>query len=170
MAARRHFTAKGFDASGVREIAAEAGVNAALVNRYFSSKEGLFEAAVIPQLHLDVLLQGDRSAFKKRVMELFAFKIDEGAELDPILAFVRSSGSETVGPLLSEAMDKAVIAKMATWLGGANAKQRATLIVAQMLGFYMLYRMTGLKKHKPKQVKDAAEKLAEIVQSIVDGV
>src|SRR5690348_8135347 len=44
--ARRAFAAHGYDAAGVREIARDAGVTAMLVNRYFGSKEQLFEEVV----------------------------------------------------------------------------------------------------------------------------
>lgn len=40
--ARHAFLAHGYDHVGVRDIGAEAGVNCALVNRYFGSKLGLF--------------------------------------------------------------------------------------------------------------------------------
>lgn len=42
----RHFARAGYDGVGVREIAADAGVTAMLVNRYFGSKEKLFAEAV----------------------------------------------------------------------------------------------------------------------------
>jgi AcrR family transcriptional regulator len=45
-AARRRFAAAGYAATTVREIADEAGVNVALINRYFASKDGLFEACL----------------------------------------------------------------------------------------------------------------------------
>ena len=45
-AARTLFTQHGFEGVGLREIAAQVGVNASLVNRYFGSKEALFTAAV----------------------------------------------------------------------------------------------------------------------------
>ncbi|GAA1447571.1 TetR/AcrR family transcriptional regulator [Leifsonia poae] len=45
-AARRRFARDGYAATTVREIAADAGVNVALINRYFTSKEGLFEACL----------------------------------------------------------------------------------------------------------------------------
>ena len=37
--ARRRFAQDGYSATRVRDIAADAGVNVALINRYFSSKE-----------------------------------------------------------------------------------------------------------------------------------
>lgn len=46
-AARRRFATDGYRATTVRQIAADAGVNVALINRYFVSKEGLFEACML---------------------------------------------------------------------------------------------------------------------------
>jgi len=40
------FIAKGFEGTSVREIAADAGVNVAMINYYFVSKEKLFESVV----------------------------------------------------------------------------------------------------------------------------
>ena len=45
-AARTHFGAAGYDRGTIRGIAAEAGVDPALVLHYFGSKEGVFRAAV----------------------------------------------------------------------------------------------------------------------------
>src|SRR5690242_3532128 len=42
-AARCRFARDGYAATTVRDIADDAGVNVALISRYFSSKEGLFE-------------------------------------------------------------------------------------------------------------------------------
>src|SRR6187401_3364537 len=46
-AARRRFATEGYRATTVRHIAADVGVNVALINRYFDSKEGLFEACMM---------------------------------------------------------------------------------------------------------------------------
>lgn len=40
------FSSKGFEGTSVREIAADAGVNVAMINYYFGSKEKLFESVV----------------------------------------------------------------------------------------------------------------------------
>lgn len=45
-AARRHFAERGFAATSLRSIAADAGVTPAMVNYYFDTKQGLFEAVV----------------------------------------------------------------------------------------------------------------------------
>jgi AcrR family transcriptional regulator len=45
-AARRRFTVLGYDRTMTRDVAADAGVNASLINRYFGSKDGLFTAVI----------------------------------------------------------------------------------------------------------------------------
>src|ERR1700712_3708486 len=45
-AARRRFALDGYSSTTVRDIARDAGVNVSLINRYFDSKEGLFEACL----------------------------------------------------------------------------------------------------------------------------
>lgn len=44
LAAKKHFTEKGFRGATLRDVAKEAGVNVALVNYYFRSKEKLFHS------------------------------------------------------------------------------------------------------------------------------
>lgn len=46
-AARKLFTEKGYDAVKTRDIAAEAGINLALLNYYFRSKEKLFDIVMV---------------------------------------------------------------------------------------------------------------------------
>src|SRR5690242_14376813 len=45
-AARRRFAEAGYDQTSIRAVAADAGVNPALVMQFFGSKEALFQAAV----------------------------------------------------------------------------------------------------------------------------
>lgn len=50
ISARKVFVAQGLSGARTRDIAAEAGVNEALLYRHFASKEELFEAAVVEPL------------------------------------------------------------------------------------------------------------------------
>ena len=55
-AARQIFAEKGFDKASIRAIAADAGVDAALVHHYFGTKTQLFAAAIhIPIDPMDVI-------------------------------------------------------------------------------------------------------------------
>src|ERR1700761_6784799 len=59
-AAPRRFAAQGYERAGVREIAADAGVTAALVNRYFGSKERLFAEVIQRALDIRDWLSGSQ--------------------------------------------------------------------------------------------------------------
>jgi len=64
-AARRVFMAKGFDGCSSREIAAEAGMNVALVNYYFRSKSQLFQ----------LIFQAALEDFMLSMMDVFVSKM-----------------------------------------------------------------------------------------------
>lgn len=77
-AARRLFTEKGFDAVKTRDIAEEAGINLALLNYYFRSKEKLFDIVMIEN-------------FQQFVQQLIPILGDENLPLDEILVKVTAS-------------------------------------------------------------------------------
>src|SRR6266516_3505303 len=52
-AARVRFARDGYEATNLRNIAADVGVNVALISRYFGSKEGLFQ----PVIAFDLILE-----------------------------------------------------------------------------------------------------------------
>jgi len=74
-AARRLFTERGFDAVRTRDIAEEAGINLALLNYYFRSKEKLFDIVMLEN-------------FQQFVAQLIPVLSDESLSLDEILAKV----------------------------------------------------------------------------------
>lgn len=71
VAARKVFTKKGYAATRTRDIAEESGINLALLNYYFKSKELLFEAVMIEKIAMlfgqlmPVLLETELSLNKK---------------------------------------------------------------------------------------------------------
>lgn len=141
-AARAVFAAKGYDAATTREIADRAGINIALINRYFGSKLGLFEAAVLPYLSLRPLLEGPREAMADRLAGAYL----EGEDTDKFDAFVvllRSITSAEAGPPLRAALEREAVAPLAAWLGGPEAEARALVIATQLAGLIFRFRILG---------------------------
>ena len=95
-AAKTCFMHEGYEQVGVRDIAARAGVDPALVNRYFGSKEGLFSEAVASKFDLSHLLDGDRATLGERLARYVLQKKSTGADYDPLVALLRSSSSDVV--------------------------------------------------------------------------
>jgi AcrR family transcriptional regulator len=77
-AARKLFTEKGFDAVKTRDIAAEAGINLALLNYYFRSKQKLFDIIMVEN-------------FESFVQQLIPVLGDEKLPLDEVLEKVTAS-------------------------------------------------------------------------------
>lgn len=80
-AARKVFTQKGYAATRTRDIAEEAGLNLALLNYYFRSKEKLFEIIMkekIQQLFgiISPILNDEKLTLEKKVDNLIAQYID----------------------------------------------------------------------------------------------
>ncbi len=62
-AAMDQFARLGYETASLREIAAEAGVDVALIGRYFGGKEGLFTEALKASIHPNRLRDRDRQGF-----------------------------------------------------------------------------------------------------------
>jgi AcrR family transcriptional regulator len=88
-AARRQFIAFGYGGAKVRDIAADAGVDPAMLYRFFPSKDGLFEAAVAEPL-------------KAAVSNAFAPAVGDAGVRSVSEAFVRDllKTMEEIAPLL----------------------------------------------------------------------
>lgn len=80
-AARKLFTERGFDSVKTRDIAAEAGINLALLNYYFRSKENLFEIIMKENMtrFMDVILDivnNKETSIKDKIKGLVSNYID----------------------------------------------------------------------------------------------
>ena len=80
-AARKLFTQKGFDAVKTRDIAEEAGINLALLNYYFRSKEKLFEIIMGESLETFFLgfsniVNDEKTTYTKKIEQIVSNYID----------------------------------------------------------------------------------------------
>lgn len=74
-AARTVFTRKGYAATRTRDIAEEAGINLALLNYYFRSKEKLFEIVMMERIQkmfggLVMVMNDETTTLEKKVMAM----------------------------------------------------------------------------------------------------
>ena len=132
-AARHQFSEHGYEGTNLRKIAAEVGVNVALVIRYFQSKEALFVAALSQPLGLEHLFQGDRSTLGERLVRYVLAK-DTTTDFDPLLALLRSTSSGPGAAWLNASIEEQFVAPVASQLTGDATTLRATLIATVLLG------------------------------------
>ena len=139
--ARVLFCKSGFDQTGVREVAAAAAVDPAIVLRVFGSKEALFEAVTEDAFALEEAFQGPTEGMGLRVARLLTSKNDAAGSEDTFDEFrllLRSAASPIAGPILSKALHAGFITPLAKRLGGREAALRASLLTACVLGFATL--------------------------------
>ena len=166
-AARTAFANHGYEQVGIREIAAAVGVNAALVVRYFGSKEALFKAAVTEGFNLSGLIS-ERSEFGQALARYILSKRERG-QLEPTLALLRSASNPQAAELMRSLLDEQFIRPLAKWLGGENAEVRAGLIAAQILGLALAREVIESKSLNRVKLETLIQESGTLLQALVDG-
>jgi AcrR family transcriptional regulator len=140
-AAKACFSRTSYEAVGVREIAGNAGVDAALVIRYFGSKEELFRQLAAEAFASNDLFEGDSVLLVERLLhQLFLPSDDKVWRLgyDPFRLLLYSIGSITAGPIISRAFHRTFVARLSETLTGRSKGARAILIASYILGVALL--------------------------------
>jgi AcrR family transcriptional regulator len=131
-AARERFGLAGFQAATIRAIAADAGVDPAMVMRYFGSKDKLFAAAAEFDLRFPDFAEGDRTQIGRAVVRHFLERW-EGDEALVIL--LRSSATNGEAAQRMHAIFGSQLQPLiATLVPADEAGVRAGLIATQILG------------------------------------
>jgi AcrR family transcriptional regulator len=137
--ARRRFLADGYQAVTMRSIAAEAGVDAALISYFFGSKQGLFAAALTlaanPAKVLGAALPGDPETLPERLLRARVTTWDDEDAGAPLRVMVRAAAADPgVGRLVREFVQREMVDRIAERLGGRDARQRAGVLGIQLSG------------------------------------
>ncbi|MDI1462612.1 helix-turn-helix domain-containing protein [Catellatospora sp. KI3] len=172
--ARRRFARDGYAAATVRDIADEAGVNVALINRYFDSKEGLFEACLGYAVEELARAAGDvpRTDIPAAIAQQAAGTTPEGGPNQVLLLLLRSSGDER-----TEQMRLGVLRRFAERLAATAGWQpdrpddgqlmlRAQLVLSAAIGVTLL-RASGLQPLTYAGERDLVEPLRDLVNGVL---
>jgi len=133
-AAREQFAAGGYQAATIRGIAAAAGIDPALVMRYYGNKEGLFAAAAEFDLRLPDLTALPRRAVGAALVSHF---LDRWEGDDTLMALLRTAVTNPAANLRMQTLFATQVAPPVIVLSGlprADAAMRAGLIASQILG------------------------------------
>ncbi|MEU3273154.1 TetR family transcriptional regulator [Saccharomonospora sp. NPDC006951] len=131
-AARRRFSLHGYADVKVRDVAADADVSAALVMKYFGSKENLFAEASSFEAEAAVLLDCPLPRLGEHLVRTL-LDYHERTQADPLLRALFTS-SRPAGATFRENFERQFVAKLADRLEGPEARLRAELVCAQLIG------------------------------------
>ena len=167
-AAKIHFARSGYEGGYLRDIAADAGVDAALINRYFGGKDGLFAAALKDSIRPDAISQWERKTFGRDIAKMMANHAHHDNDRMHAFQFLlRAATSPTTAPLLNVAVQDRFMAPIRSWIGGEQAEARARIVASVFIGLLVerLIRDEPLTNNE----RDAfIERTGELLQSLVD--
>lgn len=144
-AARVLVAQHGVEGTSTRDVAAAAGVNQALVYRYFGSKEKLFAEAVggganpIDDLIADTPLADLPHVLLAHTLDVTA----AGARASSISSFVTSANDESIRAIIRDRIQASFGTALAARLDGPDAGLRAELLAALVTGIAFLREKIG---------------------------
>ncbi|WDV49406.1 TetR family transcriptional regulator [Streptomyces coeruleorubidus] len=133
-AASFRFGKYGYEGTSVRDIAGDVGVDAALVYRYFGSKEALFNDVSSSGKMFEPLLSEPVEAIPDWFCALLMGQPKEGDFPHPVLSVLRSSGRDEAVARLRADFTEVFSKRLAARIDGPDADLRAELLAAWMLG------------------------------------
>ncbi|GGP25300.1 TetR/AcrR family transcriptional regulator [Silvimonas amylolytica] len=171
--ARLAFTQAGYDA-GVREIAEKAGVTAMLVNRYFGSKEQLFEEVVEATLAAPGILTQELmknapdmpTLCRDIATALVAKTMPQATPMDGFLILLRSANNAQATAILRKKFEAHFAQPLAGLLPGSETPQRAALFLAVIAGVQVLRQiveMEALTEARPEYLARYLEALFSVL-------
>lgn len=164
-AAQDSFTAQGYPQTGIRDIAALADVSSTLLLRYYGSKAGLFEAALIDAVQVGELFTIERAKFGETLALLLS---DTAIDIKPPSMIALSTGDADARRIATDVTRVYVLEPLAAWLQGANAKARAQQIITLAMGFVLFTRQLPILPAEDDPEHTYTQWFAHSVQAIVD--
>jgi AcrR family transcriptional regulator len=139
-AARERFMRDGYERATVRAIAADAGVDVAMVYYFFDNKEGLFSASALtgpehPLHQLAGLLDEGSDDVGARLVRRFLEHWDNGGAFEPFMAVWRSAAIQPQArQVLHDALAGPVAKRVAAEFGVTDAELRVELVASHLAG------------------------------------
>jgi len=144
-AARKIFTKKGFLATTIRDIAAEADINVASINYYFRSKENLFALIMEETIQklfnkVEPVLNDDSTSLNQKIETCVGYYIDQVLENPDFPTFM-------VTEVMSGSTKLPIINNIESLLDSSFAKQLKALKTNGEISFHpvnLLWNISGM--------------------------
>lgn len=174
-AARGRFARDGYRATTVRQIASDVGVSVALINRYFGSKDGLFEACLgqtVSALELEsATAPPTLDEIVHRLVARVVAAPDSDAQLQMLL-LLRTSGDETADAIrrttLESFTERMVQVASAGRVPDDQLALRAQIAIGTLLGLMVLRTSTGLEPASSATPVELGVPLTELLTVLLE--
>ncbi|MEV6413820.1 TetR family transcriptional regulator [Kribbella sp. NPDC051718] len=141
------FLEHGYRGTTVRKVAAAAEVDSALISYHFGSKQGLFGEAMQFRCGKSAAmvraLEGDQPGFADRLLEAV---LEMWADAEPLAELTRMAPQDAdVMQVLQEFLEREIHGRIAEFLRGPDATDRATAAVAVIGGLIFTRYLNPLR-------------------------
>lgn len=139
-AAHLRFLRESYDSVGLRDIAGDAGVDVALISRYFGGKEGLFSEVLWPEDSPEF----DPANHDGNLVEYLTQLVTEGDvddrnhRMEMFVMMLRSASSPKAGKIIRQRVNEDVLQPMIAALGDDAGEWRANMLLAILMGVGVL--------------------------------
>jgi len=166
--ARRMFADAGYDKTSVRELAAEAGVDPAMIRHYFGSKAELFRVTMAwpfePAEIAGRVIGGDRSEIGERLTRVFFEAWEQPDSRAPLLAILRGAAThDESANLVRQFIQGQVYSHIAAGLGEPDAELRIDLAMAQLLGIAYLRHILQVEPIASASVDEIVKRVGPVI-------
>lgn len=163
-AARTLFWTRGYSNVSVRDITGVAGVDAALVSRYFGGKQGLFEATLAEIPPWEALEAGPEDLLAKAA-ESFAHPFDPETDAANVFTMLIANVIDPeMGGKIREMVQQKLADPLAEKIGGANAQDRAAALLAVLFGMALMrknFQTRALAEKSPDALRAQIMRLGQ---------
>jgi len=170
-AARERFSRDSYENVGTRAIAGDAGVDAALVNRYFGGKESLFAEAIVGVFriedHLSPTLATLGEHLARQIMADAAAPMT--GTFDSLQLLLRASSSPATATMVSARFHEEFVRPLAKSLRGRDADQRAALVASYVIGLATMKHALGSPLLSGPAMQRVMARAGAAIQACVDG-
>jgi len=173
-AAAECFAADGYDATSMRRVAAAAGVDPALVRRFFGGKEQLFSEVaatlIVPARALAAVTEGSPEAAGERLLRYFLSLLGDVMHPGPFFGLIRSAvTSDHAAELLRRLLADEVLGRLAAAYRSETAELGAALAASQLVGLAVARYKVRLDALATADPDDLVRWVAPVIQSYLTG-
>jgi AcrR family transcriptional regulator len=172
-AARRQFAELGYDRATLRGIAGEAGVDAALVVRFYGSKDALFrEVMALPPAVAEAiagLAEGPTATVGRRLAQVVVGMLEDPRSRSVVLGRIRSASSHPDAAALVRETVTRDVGRLVAAVTDDEPETRAVLVGSQVVGLALARHVVCVEPLASLPAADVIDYIAPVFQHYLVG-
>lgn len=173
-AARARFAGHGYEGATIRAIAADAGVDPALVHHFYGTKERLFVAAMrfpaVPSEIIERAAEAGRDRLGETLVRTVLDLWDTPEAREPVIGLLRSAvTNEPAAEMLRGFVASAILGTVGGFVQDEDAELRASLVASQIVGLGIVRFVLRLEPVASASAEDLVAAIGPTVQRYLTG-